>query len=49
MKLSDNKEKQRSLELAEESRETEWKFTSFVAELFNGDFRWDLISPFPKS
>lgn len=47
MKLSDNKEKQRSLELAEESRETEWKFTSFVAELFNGDFRWDLISPFP--
>ena len=47
MKLSDNQEKQRSLELAEESRETEWKFTSFVAELFNGDFKWDLINPFP--
>ena len=47
MKLSDNVEKQRSLDLAEESRETEWKSISFVAEMFNGDFRWDLIHPFP--
>jgi alkylation response protein AidB-like acyl-CoA dehydrogenase len=31
--------------LAEESREKEWKFPSFVAELFKGDFRWDLIHP----
>ena len=47
MKLSDNADKQRSLELAEESREVEWKSTSFVAEIFNGDLRWDLIHPFP--
>ena len=48
MKLSDNIDKQRSLELAEDSRETEWKATSFVAEMFNGNFRWDLIHPFPS-
>ena len=47
MKLTDNKEKQRSLDLAEDSRETEWKYSSFVAEMFNGDFRWELIHPFP--
>lgn len=47
MKLSDNAEKQRSLELAEESREKEWLHPSFVAELFKGAFRWDLVHPFP--
>ena len=47
MELTDNKEKQQSLDLTEDSRETEWKFTSLVGEMFNGDFRWDLVHPFP--
>ncbi len=46
MQLKD-KEKQKSLDLAEEGRETEWKFPSFVAEMFAGNFRWELIHPFP--
>ncbi|HOZ45580.1 MAG TPA: acyl-CoA dehydrogenase family protein [Candidatus Hydrogenedentes bacterium] len=46
MELKD-KEKQKSLDLAEEARQTEWKFPSFVAELFAGNFRWDLMHPFP--
>lgn len=45
MKISDNQDKQKALDLAEESRETEWKYPSFIAELFKGDFRWDLIHP----
>src|SRR5689334_2968470 len=40
-------EKLKSLELAEESREHEWTSPSFVAELFQGRLRWDLILPFP--
>ncbi len=47
MKLTDNQDKQKALDLAEDSRETEWKYESFVAELFKGDFRWDLIHPYP--
>ena len=39
--------KDKAMELAEESREKEWKFPSFTAELFKGDFRWDLLHPFP--
>ena len=35
------------MDLAEESREAEWKFPSFIAELFKGNFRWDLVHPFP--
>ncbi|HPO85508.1 MAG TPA: acyl-CoA dehydrogenase family protein [Candidatus Hydrogenedentes bacterium] len=38
----------RSIELAEEAREKEWKHQSFVAELFSGAFRWDLLHPFPQ-
>ncbi|NUM54149.1 MAG: acyl-CoA dehydrogenase family protein [Candidatus Hydrogenedentes bacterium] len=41
-------EKQAAMDLAEDSRETAWEHPSFVAELFNGNFRWDLISPFPE-
>ncbi|MBI3314124.1 MAG: acyl-CoA dehydrogenase family protein [Candidatus Omnitrophica bacterium] len=40
-------EKLKSLELAEDSREHEWTQPSFVAELFQGRVRWDLIFPFP--
>ncbi len=47
MQLTDNVEKQRALDLAEDSRESEWTYESFVGELFKGNFRWDLIHPFP--
>ena len=41
-------EKLKSLELAEEAREKEWVYPSFVSELFQGRLRWDLILPFPE-
>lgn len=37
-----------SMEVAEAARETEWKHPSFVAELFMGRFRPDLMFPFPE-
>ncbi|MBI3313795.1 MAG: acyl-CoA dehydrogenase family protein [Candidatus Omnitrophica bacterium] len=40
--------KLKALELAEDSREQEWSQPSFVAELFQGRLRWDLILPFPE-
>lgn len=40
--------KLKALEMAEDSREAEWKLPSFVAELFQGKLRWDLIIPFPQ-
>jgi len=46
MQITDNKEKQQALDLTEDSRQTEWR-DSFVAELFKGSFRWDLIHPYP--
>ena len=46
MQVAD-KEKQKSMDLAEESREKEWKYPSFIAEMFKGKFRWDLVHPFP--
>ncbi len=36
-----------SLRVAEAARETEWRQPSFLRELFLGDFRMDLIDPFP--
>ena len=38
---------QRSREVAEAARETEWTQPSFVRELFAGDFLLDLIHPYP--
>lgn len=43
-----DEEKLKALELAEESREKEWAYPSFVAELFQGRLRWDLLFPFPE-
>jgi alkylation response protein AidB-like acyl-CoA dehydrogenase len=43
----DDKEKQASLDVAEDSRQTDWQAPSFVAELFKGKFAWDHIHPFP--
>ncbi len=40
-------EKRESLELAEASRETEWKYPSFALKLFHGIIDWNLIHPFP--
>jgi alkylation response protein AidB-like acyl-CoA dehydrogenase len=40
--------KRKALELAEDSREKDWEHPSFVAELFRGKVRWDLVSPYPN-
>ncbi len=40
-------EKRESLELAEASREQEWKYPSFALKLFHGVLDWKLIYPFP--
>ena len=39
---------QESREVAEAARETEWSAPSFVRELFLGNFRLDLIHPYPE-
>lgn len=41
------KEKVKSLEFAEDSRETEWVHPSFSALLYQGEVKWDLLHPFP--
>src|SRR3989338_894142 len=43
-----SEEKRKSLELAEDSRESEWKYPSFALKLFHGVPDWDLIFPFPE-
>jgi alkylation response protein AidB-like acyl-CoA dehydrogenase len=43
-----NEKEKASLEVAEGARETEWTQPSFVAQLFMGKFRTDLISPYPE-
>ena len=35
--------------VAEEARETEWRSASFLKELFLGNFRLDLVHPFPAA
>jgi len=47
MASSNDVQSKESMELAEASREETWKSASFVAELFKGQFRWDLIHPYP--
>ncbi len=43
-----DEEKLKALEMAEEAREKAWVHPSFVAELFQGQLRWDLVIPFPE-
>jgi len=43
-----DEEKLKALEVAEEAREKEWIYPSFVAKLFEGELPWDLILPFPE-
>src|SRR5215472_1947871 len=38
-----------SRQVAEEAREAEWTAPSFLKELFLGNFRLDLVHPFPPS
>jgi hypothetical protein len=38
-----------SRKVAEEARETEWRAPSFLKEIFLGNFRLDLVSPFPEA
>ena len=35
--------------VAEEARETEWKAPSFLRQIFLGNFRLDLVHPFPAA
>ncbi len=41
-------EKRKSLEFAEDARESQWKYPSFVLKLFHGSLDWKLIFPFPR-
>ena len=43
-----NEEERQALKVAEASREKDWKHPSFLKELFLGNFRFDLIDPFPE-
>jgi len=43
----DSKAKDVAMQLAEDARQTEWEAVSFTAEVFKGNFRWDLLHPFP--
>lgn len=45
---TDLPKKQTTLEVAEEAREKEWHFPSFIGDLFLGNVRWDLILPYPE-
>src|SRR3954453_17552974 len=46
--MASNPTYEQSKQVAEASREAEWKLPSFGKELFLGDFRLDLIHPQPK-
>ncbi len=39
--------KRAALEVAEASRQSQWKFPSFGSEMFMGNFRPELLHPFP--
>ena len=39
---------QEAREVAEAAREKDWQAPSFVRELFEGNFRLDLVHPFPQ-
>ena len=43
----DSKAKDVAMQLAEDARQAEWEAVSFTAEVFKGNFRWDLLHPFP--
>lgn len=45
---SAEQQRQAAMDVVEGSRETEWQHPSFVAEMFMGRFRQDLMWPFPE-
>ncbi len=45
--MADDKQKDVAMQMAEDARQAEWDAVSFTAEMFKGNFRWDLLSPFP--
>jgi hypothetical protein len=45
---SEETDEKRSLEVAEEARETEWQKPSFIGELFMGRLAASLVFPFPE-
>ncbi len=47
VKTSTNVSEREAMEVAEASREKEWKQPSFMRELFLGNLRMDLLHPFP--
>ena len=49
MASNTNPSYQESKQVAEQSRETEWKLPSFARGMYLGDFRLDLIHPQPKA
>ncbi|MCG8700287.1 MAG: acyl-CoA dehydrogenase family protein, partial [Bacteroidales bacterium] len=46
--MKTDKNMQQSMDMAEDSRQKEWKLPSFTSELFQGRFRWNMINPFPE-
>ncbi|HLX09458.1 MAG TPA: acyl-CoA dehydrogenase family protein [Thermoanaerobaculia bacterium] len=47
MAAKEHVSEQESRQVAEASRETEWKQPSFMREMFLGNFRLDLVDPYP--
>lgn len=47
--MSGQKSEQESFQVAEAARQKEWEQPSFMRELFLGNFRLDLIHPFPDT
>ncbi|HEX8375113.1 MAG TPA: acyl-CoA dehydrogenase family protein, partial [Geminicoccaceae bacterium] len=48
MSATNGPTEQESRDVAEAARESEWTAPSFVRELFLGNFRLDLIHPYPR-
>ena len=48
LKGEENREKAKSLDVAEEAREAQWKHPSFVGQLFTGKVDWKILFPFPE-
>ena len=48
MNQKNNREKQAAMDVAEDSRQTEWLYPSFMAEIFKGNFRWNLLRNYPE-
>jgi alkylation response protein AidB-like acyl-CoA dehydrogenase len=44
--MGTNIEEKKSMDLAEDSRQKQWKHPSFSAELFMGKFKWNYIHPY---